>query len=42
MAITSDVKFFEGLEIPDEQGEDIAWRTAAQLFQIDVSAPTPS
>ena len=28
-------KFFDGLELPDDQKENIAWRTAARLFRID-------
>jgi len=32
------VKFLESLEFDDEAWENIAWRTAATLFRIDVSA----
>lgn len=28
-------KFFDGLELPDGQKDNIAWRTAARLFRID-------
>ena len=38
VGMKSYVKFFENLEIPEAQRENIAWRTAAQLFQIDVEA----
>ena len=31
------VKFLEGLEFPDGAWEQIAWRTAAELFKIDVT-----
>ena len=31
------VKFLHSLELEDEQVENIAWRTAARLFRIDVS-----
>jgi len=31
------VKFLEGLDFPEEAREHIAWKTAAQLFKIDVS-----
>lgn len=32
------VKFLENLEFSDEAWENIAWRTAAELFKIDVAA----
>ena len=32
------IKFLRGLDLPDEQLESIAWRTAARLFKIDVEA----
>jgi predicted TIM-barrel fold metal-dependent hydrolase len=32
------VKFLEDLELPEEQKENIAWRTAARLFGVDVEA----
>ena len=31
------VKFLEGLDFPEEAREHIAWKTAAELFRIDVS-----
>ena len=31
-------KFFEGLELPDDARENIAWRTAARLFRIDTGS----
>jgi uncharacterized protein len=31
-------KFFDGLDLPDEAKENIAWRTAAELFKIDTAA----
>ncbi len=31
------VKFLEGLDFPEEAREHIAWKTAAELFKIDVS-----
>jgi len=31
------VKFMENLEFDDEAWENVAWRTAAKLFDIDVS-----
>jgi len=30
------VKFLDGLDLPDEQREGIAWKTAARLFRIDL------
>jgi predicted TIM-barrel fold metal-dependent hydrolase len=35
------VKFLEDLEMTPEQKENIAWRTAARLFRIDLEAPAP-
>ena len=32
------LKFLDGLELDDEARENIAWRTAARLFKIDVDA----
>ncbi len=32
------VKFMENLELPDAARENVAWRTAAKLFKIDVDA----
>lgn len=32
------VKFLNGLDLDDEQRENVAWRTAARLFRIDVDA----
>jgi predicted TIM-barrel fold metal-dependent hydrolase len=32
------VDFLDNLELPDEQKEHIAWRTAAELFKIDLEA----
>ena len=32
-------KFFESLEIPEDTRDNIAWRTAAQLFKIGNDAP---
>lgn len=32
------LKFFNGLELPDEAKENIAWRTAARLFRINTDA----
>jgi predicted TIM-barrel fold metal-dependent hydrolase len=32
------VDFLDGLELPPEQKEHIAWKTAAQLFKIDLDA----
>jgi uncharacterized protein len=29
------LRFFDGLELPEEAKENIAWRTAARLFQIE-------
>lgn len=34
------VKFFHGLELPDEVKENMAWRTAARLFRIDTNRLT--
>jgi hypothetical protein len=31
------VKFLDSLEFDDEAWEHIAWKTAAELFRIDVS-----
>jgi len=33
------VKFLENLELPEDQKENIAWRTAARLFKIDLPEP---
>ncbi len=33
------LRFFDGLELPDEARENIAWRTAARLFRIDMPEP---
>jgi hypothetical protein len=32
------VDFLDGLELPAEQKEHIAWKTAARLFRIDLDA----
>ncbi len=34
------VKFFHGLELPNEAKENMAWRTAARLFRIDTARLT--
>jgi len=34
-------KFFDGFELTGDQKENIAWRTAARLFDIDVEALSP-
>jgi predicted TIM-barrel fold metal-dependent hydrolase len=31
------VKFLDSLELDDEAWEHVAWKTAAELFRIDVS-----
>jgi hypothetical protein len=31
------VKFLQGLEFPEAARENISWKTAAELFKIDVS-----
>jgi len=36
------VRFMEGLEFPEEARENIAWKTAADLFKIDVSRAAPT
>ncbi len=33
------LRFFDGLELPDDARENIAWRTAARLFRIDMPVP---
>jgi uncharacterized protein len=35
------LKFFDGLELPEEAKDNIAWRTAARLFRIDTAAIPP-
>jgi predicted TIM-barrel fold metal-dependent hydrolase len=32
------VKFLDSLDFPEEAKENVAWRTAARLFKIDVEA----
>jgi uncharacterized protein len=40
VGLNTYVKFFHGLELPDEAKENMAWRTAARLFRIDISKLT--
>jgi predicted TIM-barrel fold metal-dependent hydrolase len=36
------VRFLNNLELEDEAWENVAWRTAARLFKIDVDALAPT
>jgi predicted TIM-barrel fold metal-dependent hydrolase len=40
VGMKSYVRFFDGLELAEEQRDSIAWGTAARLFKIDVSRLT--
>jgi predicted TIM-barrel fold metal-dependent hydrolase len=37
VGMKSYIKFFNDLDLTDEQREAIAWKTAARLFKIDVT-----